>query len=204
MAASSFTSTPTFTETARRAQIVEAAIVTLNDLGYHRASLAEIARRAGVAKSALLYYFGSRDALLLHVMDVVYTGLDEAVAARVAAEKTPEEQLRGYAEAYVAYVDGHRAALTAGTEIVVAHRDPDGVPLYLTGSDEDSARLQSILAAGMDAGVFRRMPLSVALRLVEALVDLPIFAVQRDPDADLTDIGREMVDFVMRGLAPDA
>lgn len=203
MAASSSTPTLTFTETARRAQIVEAAIVTLNELGYHRASLAEIARRAGVAKSALLYYFGSRDALLLHVIDVVFAGLDEAIVARVAAEESPEEQLRAYAEAFVAHVDGHRAALTAGTEIVVAHRDPDGVPLYLTGSDEDSAMLRSILAAGMDAGVFRRMPLSVALRLVEASIELPIFAVQRDPDADLTDLGRETVDFVMRGLTPD-
>lgn len=202
MAASPSTPTPTFTETARRAQIVEAVIVTVNELGYHRASLAEIARRAGVAKSALLYYFGSRDALLLHVIDVVYAGLDEAVATRVAAERAPEERLRAYVEAFVAYVDGHRAALTAGTEIVVAHRDPDGIPLYLTGSDEDSAMLQSILATGMDAGVFRRMPLSVALRMVETLVELPIFAVQRDPDADLTDLGRETVRFVMRGLAP--
>jgi AcrR family transcriptional regulator len=43
----------TVTETARRAQIVRAAIDTIAQLGYRNASFAQIARRAGLSSTGL-------------------------------------------------------------------------------------------------------------------------------------------------------
>ena len=40
----------TFTETARRAQIVEYAIEAIAELGYHQASVRKIAERVGVSQ----------------------------------------------------------------------------------------------------------------------------------------------------------
>ena len=54
----------TFTETARRAQIVTAAIDTIAELGYGRASLARIAETAGTSKSVILYHFSGKDDLI--------------------------------------------------------------------------------------------------------------------------------------------
>lgn len=192
----------TFTETARRAQIVQAAIDTVNEVGYPRASLSEIARRAGVAKSAIVYYFATKDALLLHVVDHVFATLDGLLRQSVAAHADPEPQLRAYAEAYLDYVDTHRAEIAAGVEIVVSHRGADGVPLYLTGTDEDSALLRGIVAEGMEQGVFRPVPLRVAISLIEAVLDLPTTELQRDLEADLTDLLPEVVTIIFRGLAP--
>ena len=45
---------PTFTEAARRTQIIECAIETLATLGYAQASLAHIAERAGISARARL------------------------------------------------------------------------------------------------------------------------------------------------------
>jgi TetR/AcrR family fatty acid metabolism transcriptional regulator len=59
---------PTFTETARRAQILRCAIEAIAESGYGRASLAEIARRAGVSKGVVSYYFASKDELLAQVV----------------------------------------------------------------------------------------------------------------------------------------
>lgn len=182
---SSQTPSRTFTETARRAQLIEAAIATVNEIGYHRASLSEIARRAGVAKSAIVYYFSSKEALLLSVVEDVFTRLEAAVAEAVDAGAEPSAQLRAYANGYLSYVDGHRAEVTAGIEIVVSHRTEDGIPLYLTGTEEDSPVLRGVLSAGMEAGTFRRMPLEVAVALVEALLDVPVTELQRDLAADI-------------------
>ena len=54
----------TFTETARRAQIVAAAIDTIAELGYGQASLARIAETAGTSKGVILYHFGGKDELI--------------------------------------------------------------------------------------------------------------------------------------------
>lgn len=215
---------PTFTEAARRAQIIEAAITTVAELGYHRASLAEIARRAGIAKSAIVYYFGTKDALLLHVVEHVFGELDDALtradadlaeaapteAGTTDTERTdagppdPVQRLRTYAGTYLAYVDDHRAPVTAAIDIVVSHRGPDGVPIYLTGTEEDSALLRTVLADGMARGAFRTMPLTVAVAVVEALLDVPTTELQRDRDADLRVLAPEVVDVVLAALTPSA
>ena len=194
----------TFTETARRAQLIGAAIATVNEIGYHRASLSEIAQRAGVAKSAIVYYFSSRESLLLSVVEEVFTHLEAAVAQGVDADTDPVTQLRDYAQGYLTYVDAHRAEVTAGIEIVVSHRTDDGTPLYLTGTEEDSRLLRGILAAGMDAGVFRRMPLSLAVSLVEALLDVWPTELQRDLGADIEPFVAETITTLLNGLAASA
>lgn len=191
----------TFTEAARRAQIVQSAIETVNEIGYHRASLAEIAKRASVAKSAIVYYFGSKDALLLHVLDHVFTALGAAVETVVAAEATPDSRLRAYADGYLDHISTHRREVAAGVTIVVSHRGADGVPLYLMQSDEDTALLRSILSDGMDAGTFRQTPLATAVTIVESLLDIAITAVQQDLDCDLTELNAQIIAFVFRGLA---
>lgn len=194
-------SAPTFTEQARRAQILDAAVRCVNEIGYHRTSLAEIATRAGVAKSAVVYYFGGRDAVLLRLMEDAFVALGDDVLARVQAAGPPLEQLRAYVEASVDHVDQHRAAITAALGVAVGHRDADGRPIYLSGDqDEDTVLLREILAAGMADGVFRTLPLTLAAALVTALVDHAMTAVQLDAAADLTDLRRYVVDFTLRSV----
>ncbi|WAP50590.1 TetR/AcrR family transcriptional regulator [Arthrobacter sp. ATA002] len=191
----------TFTGTARRAQIIRAAITTVNEIGYHRASLAEIAVRAGVGKSAIVYYFASKESLLLSVVDEVFGRQYEAMLPAVHAEPDPASQLRAYARAYLEFVDSHREEVTAGIEIVVSHRTEDGTPLYLSGTEEDSELLRRVLSDGMDAGVFRRMPLRIAVSLVESLLDVWTTELQHDLNAELGNFGEETIDFLLQGLA---
>ncbi|MGW1467099.1 TetR/AcrR family transcriptional regulator [Streptomyces sp. NPDC002308] len=53
---------------ARREQIVATAAEVYADVGYHGASLREIAKRAGISHVGLHYYFPSREALLAAVL----------------------------------------------------------------------------------------------------------------------------------------
>ena len=52
-----------FTEHARRAQIVGAAVETIADLGYGQASFAQIARRAGPSSTGLISYHFAHKAI---------------------------------------------------------------------------------------------------------------------------------------------
>jgi AcrR family transcriptional regulator len=51
-----------------RAQIIDAAIASVPEVGFYRSSTNEIARRADVSWGALQYHFGTREALLLAIV----------------------------------------------------------------------------------------------------------------------------------------
>jgi AcrR family transcriptional regulator len=51
-----------------RTQIIDAAIASVLEVGFYRSSTNEIARRANVSWGALQYHFGTREALLLAVL----------------------------------------------------------------------------------------------------------------------------------------
>jgi TetR/AcrR family fatty acid metabolism transcriptional regulator len=78
----------TFTENARRRQIVDAAIDTIAELGYGQASLARIATRIGISKGVISYHFAGKDDLIKQiVIDVVEAGR-AYILPRVFAEST--------------------------------------------------------------------------------------------------------------------
>ena len=80
----------TFTEAARRAQIIECTIETLAVLGYAQTSLAHIAERAGINKGLILYYFTSKEELMRQVVTQIYTvGALEMSQAIEAAPRRP-------------------------------------------------------------------------------------------------------------------
>ncbi len=197
---------PTFTEEARRAQLLAAAIETVNEVGYQRASLAAIGERANVAKSAIAYYFDSKDALLLSIVDGAFSALGDALTAILPQLEGPAARLEAYAETYLTHVDQHRAAVAAAAEIVVSHRRPDGVPLYLVQQTDESALLREILAEGMHARSFRPMPLDVAVEIAESILDRSITLVQRDLGADIAEYRATAVPVLLAafGVEPDA
>lgn len=189
-----------FIETARRRQLIGAAIATVTELGYHRASLAEIAKRARIAKSAVVYYFSSKEALLLELVDTVFAALGASVLSSIEGKKGSATRLQAYADGYLSHVDAHRQDIAAAVEIVVSHRSADGTPLYLVADDDDTALLRSILRAGMEDGTFRRMPIEVATGFAESILDRAITLVQRDPQADLSELRTHAVPFLLRAL----
>ena len=120
----------TFTEQARRSQIVDAAIAQLAESGYAGTTLAAIAARIGVSKAALLYHFNGKDELLRAVLDAVIADATETMTARLQAEPTARDRLRAYIEANLAYMAEHRqrifalAALVAGAPPSAAGATP--------------------------------------------------------------------------------
>ncbi len=119
----------TFTERARRRQIVDAAIELIAEDGYVGASVARIAERAGVAKSAVLYYFDGKDALVTAIVERVMTDAAAAIAPAVQAETTAPGRLTAYIRANCAFLDTHRTAAVAMFEIMTSFRTADGLRL---------------------------------------------------------------------------
>ncbi len=83
---------------ARRAQIVEGLMQVLPEFGYERASIARIARAAGLSPGLVHHHFDSKQAILLALAE----RLEATVDARMPDARTPRRRLYGFVDAHLA------------------------------------------------------------------------------------------------------
>lgn len=189
-----------FIEAARRAQITEAAITTVTEAGYHGASLAQIAARAGTSKSVISYHFGSKEQMLRSVVEHVFARFDAVLSAAVENVPSARAQLTSYIDAYLEFVRHHRDEVLAAMEISVSHRDSDGVPLYLVNSAEDTALVTSIVSEGVAAGEFRDTDLTVTATTIIHALDGAVTHSYSNPDTNLVIYGEHLKEFLLAAL----
>ena len=186
----------TFTETARRAQILAAAIDTIAELGYGQASLARIAETAGTSKGVIIYHFGSKDELMRGlVAEVVARGV-AYMEPRIDAESTGGGKLRAYIESNLAFMRENRNHMVAIVEIVLNARAADGSRLYdLAVQDDGVAALQGLLAYFQGTGEFRAgFDPHVMAMAIRAAINAGPAQLARDPALDVGHHARELAD----------
>lgn len=83
-------------ETRRR--VLDVVVQTVIDIGYYKASSNEIARRAGVTWGSIQHLFGSRDQLMLDVVNYLAGKMEEVIGDASIAGETLEERLNGILE----------------------------------------------------------------------------------------------------------
>ena len=110
----------TFVTNARRAQIVEAAIDTVAEVGYANASLARIAVRLGISKGVISYHFAGKDDLIAEIVSQVLQRARAYMQPRIEAQTTGPEMLRAYIESNLEFMRDNPNQLSALVEIVRA------------------------------------------------------------------------------------
>jgi TetR/AcrR family transcriptional regulator, fatty acid metabolism regulator protein len=82
---------------ARRKQILDAATQVFAEKGFHRATVKEIARVAGIADGTIYTYFASKDEVLLAVLD----RLNETTERKQQFVLGDEQDLKAFFRAYL-------------------------------------------------------------------------------------------------------
>jgi AcrR family transcriptional regulator len=194
----------TFIETARRAQIMAAAIDTIAEVGYGQASLARIAETAGTSKGVILYHFGGKDELIRELVGELSAKGRAYLGPRLEAEPTGVGMLRTYIESNLAFIRENRNHVLATVEIALNGRSADGSPLYdMSIREAGAAALRELLAHFQGTGEFRADfdPLVMALA-IRATLDAVPARLARDPDLDLGHYGRELADLFQTATQP--
>ncbi|GAA2841569.1 TetR family transcriptional regulator [Crossiella cryophila] len=181
----------TFTETARRAQIVAAAIETLAELGHARTSFARIARRAGLSSTGLIsYHFAGKEELITEVAATVLTEFREHVLPRMAGLDSAGAQLRAFLLANFDFMATHRPKLLALLEIGPALRSGAGDPGLL---ESDLAGLAELLRDGQRRGEFREFDPRVLALAIRSVRDGVLRRLAVEPELDLAACAVEVV-----------
>ncbi|MEV0112660.1 TetR/AcrR family transcriptional regulator [Streptomyces sp. NPDC050844] len=201
MAARRAQGAPTFTEQARRSQLIECTIDLISTKGHPATSLAAIAERAGLSKAAVLYHFSSKDNLTRATLEHVLAEFTAYVNERVAAEPDPRAAVVAYVRAMIGYQQANRRHVRVITEMLLD--DEGGTRLKTPGGHDTAGRwnaLADLLAAGQQAGQFREFaPATVALA-IGGSIDGVVAHWLAHPELDLEAAADELETFTLYAI----
>jgi AcrR family transcriptional regulator len=180
---------------ARRAQIAQCAAEAITEVGYADASMAEIARRAGVAKSVVSYHFSDKEGLMREVLSTALATYATFMAPRMAGATSAPEKLRAYMTGTADYATEHRSLHVAVVEIALNATSADGRPLVATmplRAPEPS--VEDILRQGQRDGELRDFDVEVVAGVMRSAITHAMAMRQRDdPGTDLGAYAEELV-----------
>ncbi len=185
-----------FTEIARRAQIVAEAVRTIEDVGYARASLSQIAQNLDISKGVISYHFASKDEL---IQEVVRTSLElggQHLTKSLEGAETETDKLRAYISGNVAFFREHRSHAIALVEIYNA-RAAD----YGPERRRIVEVLDALLARGQRSGEFREFSTRVMATVIRNSIDMIPVMIAAEGDLDVDEYARELVDVFTRATS---
>ena len=91
-----------------KARILAATDQLFGDLGFDATTTRDIAERSGVNKALIHYHFGSKDELLVALLDDYYGRLTTALLAAMSRRTAVEEQAMDVLDAYADFLAGNR------------------------------------------------------------------------------------------------
>lgn len=190
-----------FIEEARRAQIVASAVEVIAELGFARASLAQIAKHAGISKGVISYHFAGKDELMEEVVERTYHAIAEYVLAKIEGVESATGLLRGHILSVAEHMRGHRTQLKALGEIFYNLRTADGQPRYgVKANEEVYQAMESIYRLGQQNGEFREFDTRVMAVTQSSAIDSMFAYWAAFPEHDLDAHAKELADLFERAV----
>ena len=192
-----------FIEAARRAQIIDCATEAIAELGYAGASLAQIAKRAGVSTGVILYYFRSKEELVQEVQLNAVTFFDKFVSDRLD-RTSPMKALHSLINAAVAVSTIDQNKRMAVYNIFVAGLSDCNAPKFDPAVTEPRrAQIVALLEWGQQTGEFRPFDVPSMVLGITGILDLIPWQVRARPDIDLDLYAKELAELFERALRND-
>jgi AcrR family transcriptional regulator len=199
----------TFTQVKRRDQLVECAIDAIVELGFQRASVAEVARRAGVSKGVVTYHFPAKEELIRAVVtDVLGTMVDYLEPRLRAAEPGtyPERYPTVYITEWMGYLRSHPRPIIALVRIYNSFRDEFGEPndalhAALEARSTDINVMTQVLELGQARGTVGVFSAPIMAATLKAVMDDLMLQFAADPSLDLDAYGAELAALFERATA---
>lgn len=186
----------TFIERARRAQILTATAEVVAHEGFARASLARIARQAGVSKGVVTYHFSSKDEILEQMVTDYFERGWEFIEPHIEAEPTALGQLNARIDSQLEFFTTNPTEFFAMVSIMSNHRNDDGTSRYDDDKQEDITAMAEILEAGQQDGEFRDFNTTSVANIILRGIDGVLGSWADDTGKDISDEIDALKDFI--------
>ena len=143
-------------DNAKRRQIVDGARAVFLANGFDAASMADIAKAAGVSKGTLYVYFKDKDELFAAIVRGECSMQAEGVFDFDHSDHDVEAVLTRHGKAFVSSFSDPQRMSSLRAVIAVAARMPDlGRKVYETGPAHGTAKVAAYLKSQVEAGVLK-------------------------------------------------
>ncbi|MGE7673174.1 TetR/AcrR family transcriptional regulator [Lysinibacillus sp. NPDC094403] len=184
----------TFIEAARQTQIVECSIETIASLGFAQASLAQIAKRAGISTGVISYHFKNKETLIRHVIEKVYTSGDSYMRPLIQSATSARNMLSVYLESNIAFMSTHKTYMLALLEIWSGIRPEEGKESFVYNLQEAAIYdLEQILQFGQKNGEFRTFSTRVMAITIRQAIDALPPQIMMNPELNLDSYAKELI-----------
>jgi TetR/AcrR family fatty acid metabolism transcriptional regulator len=186
----------------KRERILDAAVVEIARRGYAATTVAQIARRAGVADGTIYLYFKNKDEVLVQLFERAMSRFIEEGRARLAELTGAVERLRAIVELHLGLV-GQDRDLAIITQVELRHSLHFMEELSRAQVGEYLGVIAEIIADGRRAGVFRTDvdPLFAAKAVFGVLDEMATDWILSRRNTRLESRAAEVADFLLRGLS---
>lgn len=182
-----------------RVEILKAAAGAFRRLGYHGATLEEIAAALAMKKGNLYYYFRSKEDLLFACHQYSMDRLLEVLHTVEKSDLSPEQRLRRLIESFVHTIldDLHGTALFLDVKVL----GPRRLKQTIARRDEFDQGIRRVIQAGIDWGVFdpKVDPKLLSFALLGAVNWIPRW-YSPDGPARSEDIANQFAAYLIAGL----
>jgi TetR/AcrR family fatty acid metabolism transcriptional regulator len=190
---------------ARRNQILDAATRVFADKGFHRATIREVARAAGVADGTIYNYFENKTALLLGILD----RLNETERRRDDLARSADMDVESFVKGYLKH--RFEVLTQAGFDVfhvllseILANRELRDL-YYRQVVEPTFAIAETYLQRWVDRGAVRPLDTQLATRALAGMVlGVLMLRLMGDPqlEARWNDVSSFLAELIIYGLDP--
>lgn len=154
----------------KRQSIVEAAHEVFMEVGFHQASMADIATRSGASKATLYGYFNSKEALFAEVMVNAASEILESFS-QLRLDIALRDSLIAFGRHYLPAILRPSIIALRRLAIEESARSTLGRVMYETGPKQGWARVRDFLLEAIAAGTLKACDADVAAHHLRALYE---------------------------------
>ncbi|PVY96732.1 TetR/AcrR family transcriptional regulator [Actinomycetospora cinnamomea] len=165
---------------ARHSELFDALVELLLTEGFAHLTLDDLAARLRCSKRTLYALAGSKEQLVRAAVVHFFEQATSRVEAAVAARTDPEQRLAAYLRAVA---DELAAASPRFMDDLAAF--PPAAEVYARNTEAAARRVGELIGEGVDAGVFRAVPVSFAAEVIT----VTMVAIQQRRIATATGLG---------------
>jgi AcrR family transcriptional regulator len=186
----------------RRHEILNAAAELFDRLGYHQATIALIAEEIGSTKANVYHYFRAKHDILFAIHEGWIEDLIQRFDDVVVNQDSVEEQVRTVVRDVLSVIAERPSQVRVYFEYL--RELPDELRrLAEERRDEYTARVEGLLARGMEDGVVRTMPLRVTTFGLFGIVNWTYQWYRPEGPQDPDELAEQIFEMFWRGVASE-